>query len=171
MNKWPIPWKQAGAAFAFFAFTLLPAMEGSSNKVYRDTGNVPTVCNGVTGPAIQMGMVFTDEECKTLNAERAMEAWMAVDKYVKVEIHLWEWVAYADLIYNIGEAQFRKSTLLRLLNAGEHRAACDQLPRWVYDNGVKLRGLVKRRALDWMICTGAINDEWTSPNHRKVRYD
>lgn len=171
MNPIPIKWSAVGAAFAFFVGSLIPYNEGTRLAVYDDGGGVPTVCNGITGPAIKWGMVLTPEQCAELDSYAAMNAWGTVMKYSKVELTPWEHVAYADLVYNIGETQFRKSTLLKKLNSGDHRGACDQLLRWVYDNGRKLKGLVNRRALAWTICTGAWNDAGHSPNHRKVRYD
>jgi lysozyme len=53
--------------------------------------------------------------------------------------------ALASFAYNAGLGALDKSTLKRLLQAGDVQGAADQFPRWVYANKVVLRGLVKRR--------------------------
>jgi lysozyme len=45
----------------------------------------------------------------------------------------------------VGEEQFRRSTLLRLLNLKQHIEAGKQLLRWKYDNGKVIAGLINRR--------------------------
>lgn len=60
--------------------------------------------------------------------------------------------ALASFVYNVGEGQFSRSTLLRKLNAGDAREACAELSRWVYAGGRVLTGLVKRRAAERELC-------------------
>jgi len=55
-----------------------------------------------------------------------------------------------SFVYNVGSGNFEKSTLLRLLNQGNHAAVPTELKKWTKgrQNGqlVDLPGLVKRRA-------------------------
>ncbi|EIG6746048.1 glycoside hydrolase family protein, partial [Escherichia coli] len=50
------------------------------------------------------------------------------------------------------ETNFRNSTLLRLINAGQMPASCKQYIRWIYSKGVKLPGLEARRSADEWLC-------------------
>ncbi|MFL3906927.1 glycoside hydrolase family protein, partial [Escherichia coli] len=43
---------------------------------------------------------------------------------------------------------FRTSTLLRKINQGDIKGACDQLRRWTYAGGNQWKGLMTRR-VDW----------------------
>ena len=47
----------------------IPVVEGLRQTVYKDQGGVPTVCSGVTGANIKMGMTFTAEQCKNMNLQ------------------------------------------------------------------------------------------------------
>lgn len=47
--------------------------------------------------------------------------------------------------YNIGTRQFIESTLLKKLIISDFSAVPVQLKRWIYDDGVVMKGLVKRR--------------------------
>lgn len=53
--------------------------------------------------------------------------------------------ALADFTYNLGTARYKSSTLRRKIAAEDWDAAAKQLSRWVFANGKKLPGLVKRR--------------------------
>ncbi|MEB6886251.1 lysozyme RrrD, partial [Escherichia coli] len=40
--------------------------------------------------------------------------------------------ALYSFVYNVGAGNFRTSTLLRKINQGDIKGACDQLRRWTY---------------------------------------
>jgi lysozyme len=63
-----------------------------------------------------------------------------------------ELAALTDFTFNVGEGNFKRSTLLKLWNQGKHAEACRELPKWVYAGGVKLKGLVIRRAKEMALC-------------------
>jgi len=48
-------------------------------------------------------------------------------------------------VYNVGIANFKKSTLLKKLNKGDYEEASNQLLRWTRAGGKVLNGLVRRR--------------------------
>lgn len=54
--------------------------------------------------------------------------------------------------FNVGSGAACRSTLVYFLNQGQWQQACDQLPRWIYVNGVKNRGLERRRAAEREMC-------------------
>lgn len=138
------------------AAPLLTQVEGRVNAVYLDTGNVPTVCEGHTGSDVQPGDVWSDDMCDEAKLADTKIAAAAVIRYVRVPLHEHEYAALISFVFNVGEGQFRSSTLLRKLNAEDYNGACNELTRWVYDNGKKLSGLVKRRVLERNLCLGEL---------------
>ncbi len=67
----------------------------------------------------------------------------------------WWREAMTTLAYNIGYGNggLGDSTLLRLFNAGNYTAAAQQFGRWVYADGRKLPGLVRRRMEEEQMAT------------------
>jgi lysozyme len=77
-----------------------------------------------------------------------VEAEQDVGRLVKVPVSDNEFAALVSFTFNLGAANLGASTLLRELNAGNTQAAADQFGRWVMAGGVKLAGLVRRRAAE-----------------------
>ncbi len=65
-------------------------------------------------------------------------------------------VALASFVYNVGPGAYGGSTLLRKLRAGDLIGACNQLSRWVYAGGKRLRGLERRREAERKICLSGL---------------
>ncbi|RKR07665.1 lysozyme [Kushneria sinocarnis] len=130
--------------------------EGTENTAYLDPVGVPTVCTGHTGPGVRAGERLSDERCRALLEEDLGEAFAALERRVDPVIYRQmpesRRAALASFIFNVGEGNFRDSTLLRKLNAGKPRAACNELTRWVHAGGRKLPGLVRRRQTERRLC-------------------
>ncbi|MEZ3501603.1 lysozyme [Pantoea sp. KPR_PJ] len=62
------------------------------------------------------------------------------------------WDALVSFAFNVGTFAACHSTLASELKQQQWRAACDQLPRWIYVNGVKSRGLAQRRERERAWC-------------------
>jgi lysozyme len=71
-----------------------------------------------------------------------------VNSLVHVHLNQNQFDALVDFVFNVGAGNFRSSTLLRLLNAGNFAAAADQFSRWTQAAGKTMPGLVKRRAAE-----------------------
>lgn len=119
--------------------------EGLRLKAYQDTGGVWTIGVGHTGPEVVKGLVITKEKAMQLLAEDLVEAEDAVNRLVKVPLTQGQFDALASFVFNLGEGQFGKSTLLKKLNAGNYDGARNEFKRWVFDAGKVQPGLVKRR--------------------------
>lgn len=141
------------AAGAVALNMLILPWEGNKLKPYLDVGGVPTACAGVTGPditkAYHEGRVFTAPECDSLNARAVRVHEIAlrnsINDDVEFKIPVFTMAAYISWTYNVGTGAAARSTLVRLVNAGEFKAACEQLPRWVRVRGVIVAGLENRR--------------------------
>lgn len=146
-------------AVAIAAIAALPvtgafvaSWEGTKYEVYLDTGGVPTVCEGITGPAVIPGKVYTRAECRDLlnGALQAHARGLArCLTVVAPQPTMSAWISWA---YNVGVDAACKSTLVRLANAGDIEGACRQLPRWNMDNGRVVQGLTNRRAAELAWC-------------------
>jgi lysozyme len=119
--------------------------EGVRYKAYLDTGGVWTIGVGHTGPDVYEGLTADENQVNQWLTDDLLEAEEGVERWVTVPLTQGQFDALVSFVFNLGEGQFRKSTLLRKLNAGDYDGARDQLHRWIYDNGRKLPGLVKRR--------------------------
>lgn len=56
--------------------------------------------------------------------------------------------ALASFVFNLGVRKLIQSTLLKKLNAGDYEGAANEFDKWVYAGGVKLKGLIARRAAE-----------------------
>jgi lysozyme len=125
--------------------------EGRSLTAYLDPVGIATICDGET-EGVYLGQVKTHQECDEMTKRRITEFAEQVDDLVKVKMPESRHAALTSFAYNVGITNFKRSTLLRKLNAGDTVGACNELSRWVYAKGVKLRGLVRRREAERELC-------------------
>lgn len=112
--------------------------------------DVWTIGYGHTKTARQ-GMVITEAQAEALL--RGDLAWVedVIDRLVKVPLTQNQHDAVGSLIFNIGEGNFSKSTVLRKLNMGDYKGAADAFLMWNKQRDRQtgkmnvLRGLTKRR--------------------------
>jgi GH24 family phage-related lysozyme (muramidase) len=152
----------ASAALVMAIVAALPAHEGRKYVPYWDKlGRVWTVCAGVTGPDVIPGKTYTSSECDSLEAAYVTKMLGHMGGCVHTELEFHEIRAWGDFAYNVGTANFCNSTAARLLNAGENKRACAQIPSWVYAGGKDCRiasndcaGIPDRREWEYSLCTG-----------------
>ena len=118
--------------------------EGCVLKAYPDpgTGGEPyTIGFGHTG-GVKPGDTCTKEQAAEWLRDDV--AWVndALTDTVRVPLNQNQIDALGDFIFNIGRTQWESSTLLKLLNNGEHQAAAEQFARW---NKPPLPGIIQRR--------------------------
>lgn len=123
----------------------LQAFEGLRLAAYKDEGGVWTVGYGHTGSQVGPRTKITREQAEKLLEGRLEEVAASVTALVKVPVSQAQFDALVSLTYNIGAGAFKRSTLLRKLNAGDYAGAAEQFMRWRYVRGVESMGLLKRR--------------------------
>lgn len=126
--------------------------EGYVPGTYVDPVGIVTACFGHVNPSLRVGQQMSDDECLQLLAKDLVKHNNQLTTAVRVPLSDQEHAAYLSFHYNVGAGNFRSSTLLRHLNAGERVEACNQLSRWVFARGVRLPGLVNRRAHERELC-------------------
>lgn len=139
-------------ALLLSATVLVAPFEGKRNEVYVDPANILTSCYGHTGKELKTGQKFTDEQCMEQLANDLSSHNKLMLSVVTVQMTDGEKAAYTSFVYNVGFGQWRKSSVLKLLNSGARHNACEQLKRWVYINGQPSRGLVNRRNAEYKMC-------------------
>lgn len=139
-----------GAALAI-ATPFIAKHEGLRQHAYLDPVRVPTICYGST-LGVNIGDYKSKKECDDLLGKEIYGFMTAVDKAVTVDLPPARRAALTSFAYNVGVANFKRSTLLKKLNAGDTVGACNELDRWVYAKGKKLNGLVKRRKEEKKLC-------------------
>lgn len=132
--------------------------EGLVLGTYPDPVGIITSCYGHTGPELKLGQKFSEDECLDQLAKDLSKHNSEMTKYIKVPLSAQEHAAYLSFTYNVGVGNFKSSTLLKLLNKGKRQEACEQLTRWVFAKGKKLRGLVNRRNDEKALCLSGLKD-------------
>lgn len=143
----------ASTVIAVSGAFMVDKWEGNENHAYKDIVGVVTICRGQTKD-VKMGDYRTDEQCDKSTVEDLEKYNKAMLKYVKVELSSYEEVAYTSFVWNLGEVNFKNSTLLKKLNAGDHSGACKELLRWNKAGGKEVRGLTNRRNHEFDVCEG-----------------
>ena len=150
------------------AFVGLLAHEGYSERAYPDPTygtKVPTVGFGTTGKDITMQTTLPPVPAVKRALRDVQKFEGALKECVKVPLSQAEYDVYVHMLYNIGPAAFCKSGIVRELNKGNYRAACNQILRWRYSNGQdcsepgnrKCPGLWTRRKAEHAQCIAAVD--------------
>ena len=71
----------------------------------------------------------------------------AVRKYCPITTQ-GQFDALVSFTFNLGAGSLKDSTLRRKHNEGDYEGAANEFKRWVNAGGVKLTGLVRRRAAE-----------------------
>jgi len=120
-------------------------------KAYQDSGGVWTIGYGSTYDfdkqrKVQQGDIITEAQAQRwLEMETSQNA-KDIKSLVKVPLNNNQLNALISFVYNVGINAFKKSTMLKLLNSGADKATvANQFDKWVFDNGVIVKGLINRR--------------------------
>lgn len=142
----------AGAAVVSgLAISIISQWEGKSNKAYLDLVNVPTICYGET-KNVRMGDVKSDSECTYLLHKEVRRLSDILVSTTPVVMTNNQRAAVISWMYNVGEGNFRRSTLRKKLMSGDNIGACKELLKWVYAGGKRVRGLENRRRAEYDLC-------------------
>lgn len=127
--------------------------EGWRSKSYDDGVGVWTIGWGTTrdsnGKKIKPGMEIDTLVGNVWFHRDRKRKEKALRRHVKVNLTQGQFDALLSFIYNFGETNFRKSTLLRVLNEGKYNQAAHEFLRWnkgrINGKLTVMKGLVKRR--------------------------
>lgn len=129
---------------------LICNFEGKRLTAYDDGVGVWTIGFGTTvypnGIKVKKGDTCTEAQAKAYMAHDLKKFERTVNSTVKVPVNQNQFDALVSLAYNIGTDAFKKSTLVKKLNANDIHGAANQFDVWVNAGGKRMQGLVNRRA-------------------------
>lgn len=165
--------KTGWAAAAAMTVAMAASFEGYAAHPYVDyvgTGHPITWCYGETkadGPVPKMNATFSEAYCKESLTKKLAKYNDGIKKYIKVVMGPQTEAAMTDAAYNLGTGVFAHGAMTRYLNAGgnfndsgsqsaayrrNHPAACDSLKAYVHASGKVVKGLVRRRNAEAVLC-------------------
>lgn len=146
----------ATVSVTLLATSFIMPWEGKRNQAYLDTIAKPavwTVCYGHTGRYAYKGAKYSDEKCKSILAEDVGTHYSGISRCMDtVRTPTSVQASALELAFNVGVGAFCSSTMSRKINAGDYKAACLELDKWVKAGGVTVRGLVNRRNASEQMC-------------------
>lgn len=144
INK-PIYRPAATYSASELCYDLIREFEGFASKPYVCPGKKLTIGYG---HVIKKGEVL-DHITKRQGYElliKDVEVFEAhIRKTVKVDITQHMFDALVSFTFNLGGANFNKSTLRKKLNQGNYKGAQEEFSKWIYARKKILPGLVRRR--------------------------
>ena len=160
-----IPPRRSLAALSLSAAALVGIVlhEGYSDRaIIPVPGDVPTIGFGTTS-GVKLGDTITPPQALARALVDVQQFEGAIKTCVTVPLTQNEYDAYVSFAYNVGSRAFCQSTLVKKLNLGDFKGACDELLRWRYFQGKDCAlpenrrlcgGLVKRREAEYRQCLG-----------------
>jgi lysozyme len=137
------------------ALDTIQQFEGLKLKAYKDSVGIWTVGFGNifnldTGNPIKEGDEITLETAERWLKIEVDNLQAKMRKVITVTLTDNQWTALTSLVYNIGFGAFKRSTLLRLLNAGASKEeVAKQFLRWNKAGGKEIKGLTNRRQAEF----------------------
>ena len=141
----------------------LKRLEGFRAKAYIPVpGDKITIGYGFTH-GVKMGDVMTRDEADARLIEELRPYETVVWQGCTNEPNQNEFDAMTSLCYNIGPGGFKRSTVLKAHNRGDHQAAARAFGLWVNAGGKQWPGLVRRRAAEAALYLEPIPDDVSDP--------
>lgn len=139
-----------GTAAAGLMLTTVSAWEGKSNTPYADLVNRMTVCYGETRVPMRR---YSDAECSDMLANGLADfAKPVLKRNPELAGHPHQLAAAVSLTYNVGAANYARSTVARRFTAGDWKGACDAFLAWRFAGGREVKGLLRRRQSERAMC-------------------
>jgi lysozyme len=132
---------------------IIMEFEGFEEHAYPDpaTGAEPiTIGYGTTiyhdGVKVKMGDTISHDDA-VYELQHYVDQMIipVLERYVTVELTQGQIDSLASFIYNVGGTNFKKSTLLKKINAGDFDSASREFPKWNKAAGRVMAGLTRRR--------------------------
>lgn len=128
---------------------LIKKWESLKLQSYPDSKGVWTIGYGHTGRDVKKGQKITEEEAETLLMRDIAIIEKYLNKVIQVELTSNQFEALCSLIFNVGQGNFSKSKMLKLINSNKLSEAANEFYNWdkivLKGKKVPLRGLTRRR--------------------------
>jgi lysozyme len=132
--------------------------EGLRLKAYKCPASVWTIGFGHTSkagaPIVTPDLVITKAEAEEILKRDLVQYEEGVSSRVKVTLTQGQFDALVSFVYNVGETQFSRSTLLKRVNAGRFDEVPVEFMKWTRGGGKELPGLIRRRRAEVKLWRG-----------------
>lgn len=130
---------------------LIADLEGCRLRPYQCSAGVWTSGIGHTAGVIPTRDISEKEAASTLVAD-VLQVERRLAQCAPVAMPPQVYDAVVSFAFNVGSGAACRSTLVYFLNQKQWRQACDQLPRWMFIDGVRNQGLENRRQRERAWC-------------------
>jgi len=132
------------------AVDFIKLKEGFEPIAYQDAVGVWTIGYGTTASALGRKIGHNETITKAKATQYLLEHLeksytKSVKRNVKNDVTQGEFDAMVSFVYNLGSGNFKKSTLLKKFNSGDHFGAALEFIKWDKAGGKVLPGLTTRR--------------------------
>ncbi len=140
---------------------LIKRFETFQSKPYRCPGGYATIGYGSTFYEDGTRVTLNDPPLDQQRAESLLLTVLKhfevqVDSVTRDDITQHQFDALVSFCFNVGADSLKRSTLLRKVNTNPNDSTIrTEFRRWVYANGKRLLGLLKRREAEWQLYSGA----------------
>ena len=120
-------------AIAKSTLSFITKEEGLRNKAYKDSKGLWTIGVGHLIKPDEKHLLtatLTDQEVEELLQSDLKWCQDAVDNHVKVPLTQNQYDALYSLCFNIGETNFKRSTVVKRINDGDYHGAADAILMW-----------------------------------------
>jgi lysozyme len=120
-------------AIAESTLSFITKEEGFKNKAYKDSKGLLTIGVGHLIKSDEphlVSAILSDEQVKELLRSDLKWCSEAVESSVKVSLTQRQFDALYSLCFNIGETAFKKSTVVKRINANDLKGAADAIEMW-----------------------------------------
>lgn len=125
---------------------LIKRWEGLRLDAYQDSGGVWTIGYGHTGEKVKKGLVISRQVADELFLSDLRRFEVGVQNALTRHATQAQFDAMVSLAFNIGLNAFRRSTLLKRFNEGDHKEVMKEFKRWNKVGEQVVEGLKRRRA-------------------------
>ena len=145
-----------------YGINIIKAFEGFRLSAYPDSTGIWTIGYGSTH-GVYAGMVITAQQADQMLRNELGTDESFVTAVVKETISQKMFDALISFTYNVGEGNFQKSSLLRLINLGDFISAADAMLLWNKAGGITVQGLVNRRNMERTLFLQGVTDLKATP--------
>ena len=136
--------------------SLIKKFEGCELEAYKCAAGVLTIGYGST-KGVKEGDTITQEEADKLLLHEMEEYEGYINDAVTVDLKQNQFDALVSWVFNLGPANLKASTMLKVLNNKEYDDVPAQIKRWNKAGGKVLQGLIRRREAEALLFEGK---EW-----------
>ena len=136
--------------------SLIKKFEGCELEAYKCAAGVWTKGYGSTKD-VKEGDTLTQEEADDLLLHEMSEYEGYINEMVTTNLKQNQFDSLVSWVFNLGPANLKASTMLKVLNLGNLEGVPEQMKRWNKANGKTLDGLIRRRKAEALLFEGK---EW-----------